>query len=383
MFEIVFEKANDSLLNVLRHSVDECQRLKNRWVCSEHILLSLALEQDHVAGRSLGSMKIDSEAIRKEVEKQLKEKSASEPLFSDRPEPVEPQSDKPKLRVFSREDENSEGVLFSQMVIEALKRAHEYSLFFGSTEVLPEHMLLGILDIKDAGANKILEELAVNEVFLRRQVMALTAQVAFANGGAPTLREALLDGFNDFVTRYQTNVNILTNLAARAGGISVNTPNRGQIIHMVCLAYMGDFLNTQAALQRYVLEENIKSLQKRVGSLDKELTATIVTTGAQNLRTEVRSTIEHIWCNQYRLQTRLLDEAEHDLIGSVIEDLWWTQSEEIALHTSYEEALADHRRKEILGLQKRRIELSQRLTKLRYRLEDTVRQCFVKHSISA
>ena len=94
-------------------------------------------------------------------------------------------------------------------------------------------------------------------------------------------------------------------------------------------------------------------------------------------------TIEHIWCNQYRLQTRLLDEAEHDLIGSVIEDLWWTQSEEIALHTSYEEALADHRRKEIFGLQKRRIELSQRLTKLRYRLEDTVRQCFVKHSISA
>ena len=144
--------------------------------------------------------------------------------------------------------------------------------FFGSTEVLPEHMLLGILDIKDAGANKILEELAVNEVFLRRQVMALTAQVAFANGGAPTLREALLDGFNDFVTRYQTNVNILTNLAARAGGISVNTPNRGQIIHMVCLAYMGDFLNTQAALQRYVLEENIKSLHKRVGSLDKEVT---------------------------------------------------------------------------------------------------------------
>ena len=45
-------------------------------------------------------MKIDSEAIRKEVEKQLKEKSGSEPLFSERPEPVEPQSDKPKLRVF-------------------------------------------------------------------------------------------------------------------------------------------------------------------------------------------------------------------------------------------------------------------------------------------
>ena len=50
MFEIVFEKANDSLLNVLRHSVDECERLKNRWVCSEHILLSLALEQATLPG---------------------------------------------------------------------------------------------------------------------------------------------------------------------------------------------------------------------------------------------------------------------------------------------------------------------------------------------
>jgi hypothetical protein len=34
-------------------------------------------------------------------------------------------------------------------------------------------------------------------------------------------------------------------------------------------------------------------------------------------------------------------------------------------------------------LQKRRLEIAARLTKLRHRLEETVRQCFVKHSISA
>ena len=79
----------------------------------------------------------------------------------------------------------------------------------------------------------------------------------------------------------------------------------------------------------------------------------------------------------------MLDEAEHDLIGSVIEDLWWAQSEEIALHESVAEAMDDHRRSHLLNLQKRRLELSQRMSKLRTRLDDTVRQCFIKHPISA
>lgn len=383
MFEIVFEKASESLLNVFRDALEECERLDNRWVCSEHILLALTLDDEHVAGAALGSMKVDAEAVEKEVEKQLKEKTASEPVFIERSETPEFPSDKPKLRVFSSEDESHEGVAFSQIVIEALKRANDYCLFFGSEEAEPEHLLLGLLDIKDAGANKVLEELAVNVTFLRRQVMALIARDSFNSPYAPTLREALVTGFNELVTRYQANVTALTNLAARAGGVHVPTPSRGQIVHMISLAYMGDFLNTQAAFQRYLLEENLKCLSRRVGSLDKEMSASIVSSGAQNLRAEVRSTIEHIWCNQYRLQTRLLDEAEHDLIGSVIEDLWWTQSEEIALHDLFEEALDDHRRKEILNLQKRRNELAQRMTKLRQRLEDTVRQCFVKHSISA
>jgi hypothetical protein len=328
-------------------------------------------------------MKVSSANIEAEVDKRLKETTGSEPLFSEKTEVLEPPSDKPKLRVFSREEQGHEGIAFSQMVIEALKRSNEYSLFFGATEVNPEHLLFGMMDINDAGANRILEELSVNVTFLRRSVMELAAREAFHNPHVPTLREALVSGLDDLVSRYQNNVNALTNLAARAGGMHIHTPSRGQIVHMVCMTYMGDFLNIQCAFQRHLLEENIKSLRRRVGTLDKEMSATIVTSGAQNLRTEVRSTIEHIWCNQYRLLTRLLDEAEHDLIGSVIEDLWWTQSEDIALFDLFAEALEDHRRKEVLNLQKRRNELTQRLTKLRHRLEDTVRQCFVKHSISA
>ena len=66
-----------------------------------------------------------------------------------------------------------------------------------------------------------------------------------------------------------------------------------------------------------------------------------------------------------------------------LEDLWWTHSEEIALHEVFDEALDDYRRKHVLNLQKRKLELSQRLTKLRLRLEDTIKQCFLKRSLSA
>ena len=79
----------------------------------------------------------------------------------------------------------------------------------------------------------------------------------------------------------------------------------------------------------------------------------------------------------------MLDEAEHDVIGSVIEDLWWAQSEEIALHDSVAEAMDDHRRAHMLNLQKRRLELAERMNKLRTRLNETVHQCFIKHPISA
>jgi ATP-dependent Clp protease ATP-binding subunit ClpA len=383
MFEFVFDKASDCYLRVMRTALDECERFGNHWLCSEHLLLALTNDSEHLAGQALESMKVDAKSVQKEADKRLKEKNASEPLFCERPDSTSEPADKPKLRVFTGAEEGTASAAFSQPVVEALRRSHDYSLFFGQTEIHPEHLLLAVLDVEEAGANKILEELAANVTFLRRQIMALIARDALSEPSSLTLREAMVAGFNDIVARYQTHVHALTSLAKRAGGVSIQTPNRGQIVHLVCLSYMADFLFTQVSYQRYLLEKNIQSLSRRIGTLDKELSATLVSSGAQNLRSEVRSTIEYIWCNQYRLQTRLLDEAEHDLIGSVIEDLWWTQSEEIALNQAFSEALDDHRRNEILSLQKRRIELGHRVAKLRQRLEETVRQCFVKHSIPA
>ena len=78
----------------------------------------------------------------------------------------------------------------------------------------------------------------------------------------------------------------------------------------------------------------------------------------------------------------MMDEAEYDEIGSVIEDLWWTQGEEIALHELFIEAMDDHRKQQMLGLQKRRIEITHRLAELKVKLTETVKDCFEKRSVS-
>ncbi|HEY9776054.1 MAG TPA: Clp protease N-terminal domain-containing protein [Planktothrix sp.] len=384
MFEVVFEKASDSLLAVLLDATEECARMNNRWICTEHLLLALTHDASNVAGQALTSMQISSESVQKEVDEALQDQTGWEPLFEHFSDPLT-EKEAPGLKV--KPIGSSEGAIdetrYSQQTVEALKRSLDYSLFFGEREIQPQHLLLSLLDNNDGGVSKIFEELAINTPFLRRQVMAMHARESYKGSSILSLREALITGFNEMVGRYQQYVQGLIFLAARAGGLQIGTPMRSQVVHMVCLAYMGDFLNTQVAFQRYLLEENIRSVSKRVGGLDKEITASIVSSGAQNLRAEVRATIEYIWCNQYRLLTRLLDDAEHDLIGSVIEDLWWAQSEEIALHDLFAEAMDDHRRKQVLTLQKRRTEIAQRLTKLGHRLDDTVKQCFVKHSKSA
>ncbi len=38
-----------------------------------------------------------------------------------------------------------------------MRRAEEYSVFYGSEEIEPEHLLLGILDLKEAGAITVLK----------------------------------------------------------------------------------------------------------------------------------------------------------------------------------------------------------------------------------
>lgn len=393
MLDSVFERSSDSLLQVLQLALDECINFEHNYICTDHILAALATEYGGVANEALATMKIDEDSVSKELENQVKGKTESELPFSGRPDlssglpsvslPVVATSAGGATASFS---ETRKAYGLSDLTVQSLHRAYEYALFFGLNFINPEHLLLGILDARESTAVKMIEELGGNIDYLRRQIMQLMAKslnTGSSNAEVPGLNRAVVNGLKELIDKHYRAVSTLQGLSVRSRHALASLPPRSEIVHMVCTGYFPDFLLNQIAFRRYLLEETLAQLNLRVGNLDKELIATIVSSAAQSLRQEVRTSIEFMLSNEYRLFSQMLDEAEHDLIGSVVEDLWWAQGEEIALNDLFADALDDHRRKHLLNLQKRRLEISERLNKLKGRLDETIRQCFVKRSVSA
>lgn len=363
----MFERFADSTITVLQSAREECLRVQANDIGPDHILIALTDESADIPARALSGMGIDRAKLQAEVERLLPSAAAKPLLRLPEETPVE-NWDEPR---------------FSQEAVESIRRAADYCLFFGYEHVLPEHLLLGLIEASESVAVKVLEEMGANLTFLRRQLMYLMAEDACYHQAAPSLRTALVNGVKYLVSAHLEATDTLSSLAARTGTQLHHLPSRAHIVHMVCVGYMPDFLAVQVAFQRYLLEENLKILGQRTGSLDKDVIVSLVSSAAQHLRSVARSTIEFLWTHEYRLFDQMLDEAEHDLIGSVIEDLWWAQGEEIALHELFDAALDDHRRKQVLSLQKRRLEISQRIARLRMRLAETIHQCLIRRSVPA
>jgi hypothetical protein len=209
------------------------------------------------------------------------------------------------------------------------------------------------------------------------------AKKASADQNTPTLKIALLKGVNELIEENARAVLSLSTLYTESRTGTIRLPNHREIVHMVMIGYLADFLITQTSFQRYLLQEMLDALYVRAGAMDQEIMAGIVASAAQTLRQEVRTAIDHLWSHEFTLYRQMLDEGEHDLIGSALEDLWWEQSEELALQKLYDEAMVDHRRKQVLSLQKRRIEADVRVKKLQNRLRDTIQNCFTRHLKSA
>lgn len=378
MIDTVFERAGESLLSVVQHAMAECLNMGHSYVCTQHLLVALASDPDSLATHALETMKMDEDSVRSEVERQFKDNPESELLYSDRPDVLESGFPKPAIAPQSVD----QPIGFSDLTVQALTRAFDYSLFFGETDIEPVHLLLGILDLADASAIKVFEDMGANLTFLRREILIIMAVEASLEPELPTLRDATVSGMRELIDRLYGDVRALSQLALRSRLPLSYLPSRLEIVHRVCVAYFADFLWTQVSFKRYLLEETLDVLTDRVGSLDQKVTASIVSQGAQNLREEVRTAFEYMLSNEYRLFDKMMDEAEYDEIGTVIEELWWTQGEEIALHELFIEALDDHRRQQMLGLQKQRIEISERLARIKVRLDETVRQCFEKRSVS-
>jgi hypothetical protein len=212
--------------------------------------------------------------------------------------------------------------------------------------------------------------------------MSLVAQEDAMLPEPPNAKFTVVAGIAAMVWQQQESIESLRRVAAASKTDIAKLPSRAEVVLMVLLAYLPDFLMMQVAYQRYLLEETLQLLVRRTGPVDRECLATIVASAAQNLRMDARAIIEHVWTQEYR-SLSVPDEAEHEEIGGIIEDLWWTYSEEIALHNVFDEALNDHRKSQVMDLQKRKLEISQRLSKTKAHLEDALKRCFLKRALSA
>lgn len=379
MIDSVFERAGESFLNVIQQAMAECLNTGHRYVCTEHLLIALAVDEDTIAGSVLTSMKLDDETVRQEVERQFRDQVESELLYTDRPDVVESGFPSPAVPLKSVEHP----IGFSDLVVQAMTRSFDYSLYFGQPDIEPVHLLLALIDLTDATSNRIFDDLGANLTFLRREILHMMASELSVYRELPGMRNSMVAGLKELIDRSYSSVRSLQALALRSGLKISKLPGRAEIVHRVCVAYFSEFLWTQVAFRRYLLEESLDMLTDRSGPLDQELLASIVSSTAQHMREEVRSALEYVFSNEYRLFDQMMDEAEYDEIGNVIEDLWWTQGEEIALHELFSEAMDDHRKQQMLGLQKRRIEIAHRLGELKEKLKVTVKDCFEKRSVSA
>lgn len=360
----MFDKFGDAALEVLYDAYGNARRFKSEQVATEHILVALAMVSDTLAGEALALMNLNSDNLIAEIERVLlvgKKKDIA---------PAE----------FEVCDLELEKVRFTFPAKLVLKRAREVRAFFGHKHVEPEHILLSILDMREENCMKIFEELGANAIYLHSLIVSSMAKRDALDPDIESLRSAVVGGLDELVDE---RVNVLEDIERLSASTDVHVPDlpqKSDLAHLIFTAYMPDFLFAQVAYQRFLLEETLNLLRKRAGNLDPEFAAHAVSSSAQFIRSEVRQTVEYIWSHEFRLLSKLPDEADYDLIGSVIEDLWWAHSEEIALNQVFGDALDDHRRKQMLTLQKRRLEIEERFVKLRSRLADTIRQCFMKRT---
>jgi ATP-dependent Clp protease ATP-binding subunit ClpA len=358
----MFEKISEPVRVALTQAQEECRRLSGDYLNCQHLMLALATSHDQVVSTALHSMSITHEVLRTEIERQLNLSSGG----TIRPKPPAVPGESPCE------------VDYSEAVNTVMERAHHFQLFLGQKQLQPEHLLLALIESGGDGLKPVLEEIGANVTFLQRQIMVAVAARDCFSAETTGIGKTLTTGLGHLVSEHARSAEELKRLAIKIGKTADRIPDRSEIALLIFVSYLPEFLMVQVAFQRYLLEETLRMLTSRTGTLDQEINATMVSTSAQNLRAEVRGAIEQVWSHELRLFNQLPAEGEHDLIGMVIEDLWWTHSEEIALHEVFDEALDDHRRKQILNLQKRRLEISERLTKLRARLEETVKESLLK-----
>jgi ATP-dependent Clp protease ATP-binding subunit ClpC len=146
---IMFERFTDRARKVMALANDEAQRLRHPCIATEHILLGLVREGSGVGANVLKNLGVDLKTIRSEVEKLVK--LGSEPPSLGRL-PISPRAKE----------------VINSAIEEARRLNHNY--------VGTEHMLLGLVRVKDGVAAAVLANLGLNLDQVRSEVLGVLCQ---------------------------------------------------------------------------------------------------------------------------------------------------------------------------------------------------------------
>jgi len=144
----MYAKFTDRARKVMQLANQEAQRFNHEYIGTEHVLLGLVKEGSGVAANVLRNLDVDLRKIRLEVEK----------LIQSGPDPVEigrlPQTPRAKK-------------VIEYAMEEARKLNHNY--------VGTEHILLGLIGVRDGVAAQVLKNLGLTAEGIRQEVLNLLA----------------------------------------------------------------------------------------------------------------------------------------------------------------------------------------------------------------
>jgi ATP-dependent Clp protease ATP-binding subunit ClpC len=144
----MFEKFSDRARRVVVLSQEEARLLNHNYIGTEHILLGLVHEGEGVAARTLGSLNISLDAVRREVEEIIGQ-GGSPP---------------------------GEHIPFTPRAKKVLELSLREAIQLGHNYIGTEHILLGLLREGEGVACQVLVELGASLPKVRARVLQLAAE---------------------------------------------------------------------------------------------------------------------------------------------------------------------------------------------------------------
>jgi ATP-dependent Clp protease ATP-binding subunit ClpC len=141
----MFERFSDEARQVVVLAQEEARVLKHNYLGTEHLLLGLLRVEEGIAGRTLASLDVTVEKVRREV-----------------------------VRVVGRGEDVPRGQIpFTPRAKKVLELAVHESASLGHDILDSEHFLLGLLKEGEGVAALVLQELGVTPDAVRRRVIAM------------------------------------------------------------------------------------------------------------------------------------------------------------------------------------------------------------------